>query len=380
MKGALTSKGVWAILLLLCLDAAVFRSGLYLRYLKPLSYAGMVRYMCSTVSARIKHKKNDIIGLVGDSRLREGFSARVFDAAANQSHSNHPYSALNMAVSASTLRVWYYLLKHVDPDCRTFKVIVLALPSYFDEDYWESESDNLSDLQVLPVARLADSLELAASFNDATARNEAFLSALLHLYAYRRDLRDFAADPGKRLSECAFWRNNWERNGYLYEGRQESLGEAKVVGNTIVGLPDSLPAEKREGLQQQVFPIPAEHDFQYSRYMRFWLNRIASRYSTSETRILVVHIPNNPLPTQLKRPRITATLSQISQLPQVTVDRENHFASLNEPGNFYDAIHLNKKGRPIFSKMLSQTILQNTAAMPQDAPTMLGSKINSTFQ
>lgn len=189
MQKALASKGLWALIILLCLDAAIFRCGFYLRYLKPLSYAGMMRQMCNSVSSSVKHRQTDLVGLVGDSRLREGFSAHAFDLLSGPDSPR----ALNMAVSGSTLRVWYYLLKHVDPDCRTFKVLVLALPSYSDEDYWESQSNELADLQVLPILKATDIPEFAASFEDATARGEVLLSTLLNMYGYRRDLRDFMA-------------------------------------------------------------------------------------------------------------------------------------------------------------------------------------------
>ncbi len=303
----------------------------------------------------LKKSKDQLVAVLGDSRTREGFSAKIFDEIAR----DKPLKAVNLTISGSTPRVWYYLLEEVDPDRHAFRSIVIGLPSYLDQCYCDPMSNAKLDLQILlPILKLSDTYEFVTSFADYRLRPETALACCLRMYGYRWDIKDFFADPLKRLSSCRQMAACWQTNDYLYSGNTESLKGAKISNGKIVNLPGYLSPFKALRLRLEVFlgwrEIPPNH----SNYFSYWLYRIANRYQGTSTKIIIIHPPENPFPCKGKPPLNTKTIEMLSQLPNVFVDPANQYVSLQRPEYFYDDIHLNRMGRALFSNLLSRRILK----------------------
>jgi hypothetical protein len=350
------SRALWAIVLFLSVDVVLFRLPVYCQFVKPNSFTGALVQRCQLAAEKQK-ESTPLVALVGDSRMREGFSAKIFDqVAAGQAM---PDRALNLTVSGSTLRVWYYLLKHVDPNCRAFKMIVVGLPSFWDEDYSSELANAKLDLQLsLPVLKAIDTPEFVESFEDGNVRNDVLLGAVLKLYGYRRDVKNFALNVSDRLAERADADRYWEKSDYLYEGDKNSLAGIRIVNhNELANVPPCLEQAKVDRLKAIVFPGPPNPEFWRRHYLQYWLNRLAQRYADSSTKIVLVCIPNKPLPVQDLRPHINKTISDLAKYPNVRVLPEDTFASLNKPENFSDDIHLNVGGRRQFTQMLSEKLL-----------------------
>jgi hypothetical protein len=355
LRGGLKSASLCAFVLLCLLDVLLFRTDAYLAMVKPNSFAGNTIQRWRLVQNKKKINSN-LVAFLGDSRVREGFSAKVFDQLAD----NTGLKAVNLSISGSTPRAWYYFLKRIDPDpgCSHFKSLIVCIPSYFDEDFGDAFSDSKYDEQVLlPVIRYSDSPEFVGSLTDPETKKDALLASFSRMYAYRKDLRDLLCSPGGRLGEISDADRYWERSDYLYDGRKESLKGIRISGNDLRGMPSFLNSEEKFRLHLSVFPYPVPDSFDHSEYMRKWLYRLAQRYSGTKTSVIFVCVPSNPLPIQAVRPHIQSTINMIAALPNVVIIPEKEFKSLNAPQYFADDVHLNSAGRAIFTKDISTKVI-----------------------
>jgi hypothetical protein len=299
-------------------------------------------------------KRSNTIALMGDSRLREGFSARIFDQLAGR---NSP-RALNLGLSGSDPRVWYYFLKDVDPNCDSFKMIVIGLPSYFDEDY-TGTCDKRDDLQLLlPILGLSDEIEFAQSFEDPCAQVDVLSALTLKMYGFRQDLKDLLTNPLQRFQDCKYFEEHWQEKDYRYTGNSESLAGAHIVNNQIVGFPASITPAHRMRLQMTMLGLSETKPKSQPSYLRDWLARLTARYATSSTKLVFVRIPAYPFAAPVKRLVHAEAMAKISQLPNVIINPADAFSSLEKPEYFCDDVHLNSTGRKIFSARLSSTLLK----------------------
>ncbi len=304
--------------MLFALDAALFRTPYYRRILEPESYAGQVERLIGTGG-------NQSIAVLGDSRIAEGFSARVADG------QQPGWRFLNAAVPGSTPRCWYYLLRDLDPQVGRFKKIVLPVDSYEDEDGPWEWADRTLDVNILAARlRLEDTLSFAASFHSAEARWNALLVCLLKGLALREDLQAFLAHPASRLDKAALYRASGAEWTYNYDGNPKNL-----VGST---LPD--PSRRQ----------PSPQTGLYGAYRRAWFGRILSRYKDSGTAIVFLRLPRGPVVPPVGH---AGPGSSIRGFTGVTVLPESLFNALEAPEYFFDELHLNARGRQLFSTQLA---------------------------
>lgn len=306
---------------LFALDAALFRTAYYRQVLEPESYAGQVERLIGTAA-------NQSIAVLGDSRIAEGFSARIADR-------RQPASRfLNAAVPGSTPRCWYYLLRDLDPQLVRFKAIVLPVDAYDDEDGPWEWADRTLDLNILAARlRLEDTLTFTASFHSAEARWNALLICLLKGLVLREDLQAFLAHPGLRLNKAALYRTSGAEWAYNYEGN------AKDLAGTVLHDPSLRQPSPQTGL--------------YAAYRREWFGRIINRYKGSGTSIIFLRLPRGPASPSVSHARGGSSIRGFSG---VTVLPENLFDRLEGPEYFFDVLHLNARGRHLFSTELADVL------------------------
>jgi hypothetical protein len=352
VKAFLSSKAVVALLTFLAIDLIVFRTGLYNVVVKPESFSGRLIRLCELANS---YRGEQAIALIGDSRIREGFSAQVFDQLAKK----NSLRALNLGLSGSSPRVWYYLLKAVDPNCDSFKVIVIALPSYWDEEYAYGTADRREDLQILlPILGLRDAFEYTQSVYNRAVQTDAILALCLKMYGFRYDLKDLIANPWLRAQECKDSNQYWRQTDYEYSGRSETLSGARVVNNRVVGLPDFLKAWQKERLQLNIVGmLERDPNIQYP-YLQHWIEKLTDRYANSSTKLVFIHIPSNPLSVPLNHRVHAMAIEAASRRANVIVDPVDSFVYLEKPEFFFDDVHLNKVGRKIFSERASLALLK----------------------
>ena len=113
---------------MLAADALLFRTGLYPSILDPDSSTGLFELIFRREQkAQIDGGPNLVVTL-GSSRL--AYSPKYLD----QNGLNQPYPLRNAGIAGSNARVWYYMMRDLDPTRRRYRAVVLALDDFDDED------------------------------------------------------------------------------------------------------------------------------------------------------------------------------------------------------------------------------------------------------
>jgi hypothetical protein len=355
---------LWSIgtlLLFFALEAAVFRSGWYFKYLLPASSAGQLTFQVFWLTHEYPSRVPEV-AVAGDSRIAEGFSARKAGLA-----SGNRIRFWNIGVPGSAPRTWYYLLREGDPNRNRFRAIVLGIDHYSDADANEDLRDRPTDLfYVASQLRITDCFDFALSHLDPEVRRDALSGCFLKGISMRRDLWDFLADPDKRLQMARDWRN--QGHGYIdgYGGKPESLAGLSVDFDARrISFPATALDWQRNGLQDALLPKAYPQTGAMTAYRRMWLNRIVDLYKGSKTEIILLELPRGPV-SRPDSPVPARAISELASRPHVTVLPKDLFHDLERPELFADGLHLNRIGRPIFSERLGLKVAELLGPVPRE--------------
>jgi hypothetical protein len=347
------SRFLVALLMVFALDVVFLHAGLYNRLIEPDSSVGIFRFRRNLALSKVKGSQR-LVALVGDSRIQDAFSARIFDQIAGPT----PYRALNLGVPASSLRVWYYLLKEVDPHRNAFDLIVIPLASYSDADEWEDYTNRVYDLRFLTLfSTPSELLSLSESFTDLNAKFTVAIATVFKSNALKSDIRDFLSHPLARLACVSRFEKTGEEDFYRYEGRHTSLLGMEMSGGTWVKGGSSIDDSALRRLNSRVSTAPPPQTGMRQRYNSLWLNRLVDAYTDSQTKILLIKMPTDPVARAYPPPRNYSSLNSIATKKNVFILPEDYFSNLNTPQYFGDDVHLNSQGMAKFSERLSEVIL-----------------------
>src|SRR5207253_6376662 len=104
------------------LDGVIFHTRLYQSLLEPKSNAGRVLALARQEKQRRPAGGKEIL-VLGDSRMGIGFSEEVADEIA----AGRDVSFFNRSMPESVPRLWYYLLREIDPSASRYQAIVMPL-------------------------------------------------------------------------------------------------------------------------------------------------------------------------------------------------------------------------------------------------------------
>ncbi len=345
---------VLAIVLFFFADSALFRFGWYTRYLEPDSSAGVLE-------SHLSWLKNSAIPIVpevlviGDSRIGEGFSSRTADAATDRR-----LHFWNFGLAGSTPRVWYYLLRAADPTRRRFAAIAIAIDDYSDKDWIvESDEDRPADENYLVMRLgLGDCLDFGMSMHSMTNKQHAFLGCLFRGVMLRDDVQAFLAHRQARIDHAADWLKNGLSYTDGYGGRAENLSGLTIDWSTrSIHFPDGVNEAIRANVTQFDTREPVPQTGALARYRRRWLGGILEQYKDSPTRLIFLQLPRSPLVNPNANESTAGRFVDMARsTPRVDVLPANTFTDLERPEMFADGLHLNRDGRPIFSKRLAEKI------------------------
>lgn len=354
LSGVLKSAGI-ALVTLVVVDAGVFRSGLY-DYCVELdsSVGGVVQAISSD-----REDSSELVAVVGDSQVAEGFAERVFDDVMRGKE--RPLRALNLGISGSSLRVWALLLERMDPQADRFRFVVIPLGQFVGRDQAIGDpAARLQDLSFLgPILNLDQGLSLASSYPSFSGQQAAWLGSVFKSFAYRYDIRAGFADPMSRTR--GRWRlMHGHEASYSYEGRPENMVGIRVEGESIVGYPSVIPDYRREALHQFVFGLAdPQREQTRERYRAEWLDRVVQRYAGTRTEVVIIRLPPTVFPEQGGgSDTLGPTLSRLEKQPHVHVVPVSTTAYLQSPEFFCDTTHFNRRGRMQWSQRLGQFILE----------------------
>src|SRR5262249_26310325 len=94
----------------LVLDGILFHTRLYTSILAPDSYAGRLAPIIRAEKQRARSGLKEVL-VLGDSRIAEGFSTAVADELGSPAG----LKFVSLAEPASTIVIWHYILREVDP-------------------------------------------------------------------------------------------------------------------------------------------------------------------------------------------------------------------------------------------------------------------------
>jgi hypothetical protein len=348
--------GIAAFILL---DGVIFHSELYVSILAPNSYAGRIAEITQAERERAPSGLKEVL-VLGDSRIAEGFSATL----ANELGSPVGLKFVSLAEPAASANTWYYMVREVDPTARRYAAIVIP----YGLGYEPNSADPLRISMTAPLLRYSDCFHFASGFQRWSGRFRAFIAVILRGSAYQDDVVDLLAHPVARLKSIQQQATRMHSLA-VYKGRDYDLvGTSYDTTTGQITFAEKLTEAQRLAFQKSLIQ-PAQSDSEYSlKLQREWIPRIMNRYSKSPTAIVLTPVPRGPfidLPAFLRAYDPVLPSSVIQRTP-FSVPRRT-FEFLEKPEYYFDAFHLNAKGRQRFTETLVSELmrLRSAGSKPQ---------------
>ncbi len=326
-----------------CLDGVIFHTGLYASILAPASYAGRMAMLTRAEKQRVSSGLKEVL-VVGDSRIAEGFSA----AAADKLGSEAGFKFLSVAEAASSIDIWYYALREVDPAAHRYTAIVFPM-------VMPTSKPALRISMAAPVLRYGDCFEFASGFEQWPDRFRAFTGSILRGSAYQADIASLLEHPFERVRNVRLPENEHKRT--TYEGRDDDIvGTSYNPKTGQVTFPPRLTEFQRDTIRYSLLPPPqSETRTQHlAKLQRHWIQRILQRYSASPTAIVLMPAPRGPFGGFSKLSMAYRTFFGTIAVndKSVLMLPEHMFDFLEAPEYYFDGLHLNSKGRQKFTARL----------------------------
>lgn len=356
-----------------CLDAIMFRApwfdgSRYSDYLEPESYAGSYEATLRNEKTRRLTGSHRVL-VLGDSAIAEGFSAPL----ANGAIDDRDWFFSSAGTPAATPRAWFYLLRDLDPAATRYNVIVLPLTDYEDADGLEppdidKEADRDVDLNRLIVRlRFGDILSFPFTYLDPEKKFTAFAGTLFKGYVYSRDVQEFLRHPDARLDKVDLFYDHSREWKDAYTGQTGTLeGLTYDPARHAFTFPPGLSAAAREAIQARHHPERLRVEGYRRAYREKWLGAIIDRYKATGATIILFRVPFRPVPLRVAIPANGTTfVEQAQRNPNVVVLDRDLFGDMETPGFFFDAYHLNSKGRAEFTPRLARAVVQAAEQLPR---------------
>src|SRR6266404_7662548 len=330
------------------LDGVIFHSGLYVSILAPSSYAGRIAEITQAEKDRAPSGLRDVL-VLGDSRIAEGFSTDL----ANELGSTGGLKFVSLAEPAASANTWYYMVREVDPTTRRYSAIVIP----YGVGYEPNSADPLRISMTAPLLRYGDCFHFASGFQRWSGRFRAFIACILRGSAYQDDVADLLADPLARMRNIR--QADKMRSGREYKGRDYDLvGTSYDAATGQVTFAPKLTEAQRLAFRKSLIQ-PSQSDTEYSlKLQRDWIPRIMDRYLHSPTAIVLTPLPRGPFLELAGFSRGYESVLPSSVIQRTSFSLPGHtFDFLEQPQYYFDAFHLNAKGRQKFTDTLVSELL-----------------------
>lgn len=344
--------GVLAAAYLAC-EILLFHSGFYARILEPdFSATGYLERILYSEVHRPPTDKKEVL-VVGNSRIAEGFSAKI----ANE-YKPDDYWFVNFGVSGTGDRVWYYLVRDVDPHRNRYAAIAIPIDDYSDPDDYEDVADRASEMPLVANRlKVTDIIPYTMSFTSWKSRREVLRGALFEAITYQRDFLQFLEHPSRRLKKVADLRAHGAKMRYDYGGMDKSLAGMHVDwANERVTFPPGMPEDQQRDYTSRFFSRPPQLGRNRAFEVR-WLGALVDLYRNSKTRIILFQAPRSPAPRPVPLAHLSWTIvDELRKRPWVRVIDGSAFEDLETPELFADHVHLNSTGRKQFSPRFAERV------------------------
>jgi hypothetical protein len=333
----------------ICLDGVIFHSGLYVSILAPDSYAGRVAEITRAERERAPSDLKEVL-VLGDSRMAEGFSTTL----ANELGSPSGLKFVSLAEPAASANTWYYMVREVDPTTRRYSAIVIP----YGVGYEPNSADALRISMTAPLLRYKDCFHFASGFQRWSGRFRAFTACILRGSAYQDDVVDLLGHPMARIRSLRQEATRMHSRA-VYKGRDYDLvGTSYDARTGQVTFAAKLTEAQKLAFRKSLLQ-PSPSDTEYSlKLQRDWIPRIMNRYSNSPTAIVLTPVPRGPFVELPGFSREYDSVLPRSVIQRTTVSLPGHtFDFLEGPEYYFDAFHLNAKGRQRFTETLVSELM-----------------------
>ena len=332
----------------ICVDGAIFHSGLYVSILASSSYAGRVAQITQTEKERPPSGYKEVL-VLGDSRIAEGFSATL----ANELGSAAGLKFVSLADPAASANTWYYMIREVDPTRQRYSAIIVPYGLGYEPD----SADPLRISMTAPLLGYGDAFHFASGFQRWSGRFRAFVACLLRGSAYQDDVVDFLSHPVARIRSIQ--QVDKTRSRSEYKGRDYDLvGTSYDASTGQVTFAAKLTEAQRSAFRKSLIQ-PSQSDTEYSlKLQRDWIPRIINRYSHSPTAVVLTPLPRGPFLELGGFSKGYESVLLTSVIQRTNLSLPGHtFDFLETPENYFDAFHLNAKGRQKFTETLVSELM-----------------------
>ena len=350
----------------ICVDGAIFHSGLYVSILAPSSYAGRVWRLTRAEKERAPSGLKEVL-VLGDSRIAEGFSTTL----ANELGSPAGLKFVSLAEPAASANTWYYMIREVDPAARRYAAIIVP----YGIGYEPNSADPLRISMTAPLLRYKDCFHFASGFQRWSGRVRAFIACMLRGLAYQDDVVDLLSHPAARMRNIQD--ADQSHSGLEYKGRDYDLvGTSYDASTGQVTFAPKLTDAQKLAFQKSLIQ-PSQSDTEYSlKLQRDWIPRIMNRYSHSPTATVLTPLPRGPFLQLGGLSRGYESVLPNSVIQKTSFSLPGHtFDFLEKPEYYFDAFHLNAKGRQKFTETLVSELLGRLRSADSKPPDSSGAQL-----
>jgi len=349
----------WALIFFLAINIVFFSSGFYAKFLTFSSMQGFAHHIVNSAQKISTDSERDIL-IIGDSRVTEGFNA----GEANRSTSTSNYHYLNGGIGGATLRIWYYLLKKIDPNANRYKYIVVTLPSYRNSPPFDGgfEARMLDADFLAPLISTNEFIDFIGHQTGDLNKFKLFNRVVIASSNYSSDFLDFIRHPLSRIDGYK-WRQKVGLNyGDGYTGNPENMvGLSMDSYGKILSYPIRLNNHQKEQVKKYLISIKNGSKIemiQAADYKNLWLEKILKRYQNKHTKIIIMRLPSTPLPGYVADGSypLLNVIKENGNNENVFIIPEETFLDLEAPDNFWDMQHLNGLGRARLTRAISQRL------------------------
>lgn len=342
---------------LVVIDLVVFRTGLYAGWIEPDSSAGSVVGSTMLIKRETRADASNIL-VLGNSTIGEGFSGPLADQASKRPDLHF----INGAVAGSTPRIWYYLLRELDPGCNRYAAVAMMVdydPTTNQEDMGNYAADT-NYLQ--PLLRFTDFSEYSESFTEPAERERARRAVALPMQALHDDITALLRSPLQRFRHTGRSRRLWMDASVNYPGRDQRLPDldidvAAAAPRSWDGVAESTkPALEGyfRGLRQHA---SAQTIAANNAYLERWIGAISQCYHAAGGKVFVFSMTRGPWHELLvPPPEIGGAIADLANRDLIDPLPPATFVALEQPQYFFDQLHMNHAGRERFSRLLATQI------------------------
>lgn len=346
------------------LESLLFRSGLYYSVLvEPSSNAGAVTMRLARARREATAERPTVL-VFGDSRVGEGFSRPVAEAAAPG------LVFVNAAVPGSRARTWFYLLREMQRQRVPHAAVVVGVPyRYFGGD--ELVDWPLDAAFMAPLVGLKDARSFPATFASEEMRRRAAATIWLPALTLQKDVQRMLASPGQRKKNLKSKRW-WLENASNYAGRAERMPVLGFSGDGAVLDWGTATPDQRHSVQQHLEDLSYAPKASNDEFLGQWLGQLLVLARAAGVPLIVYPNPRGPYPQVLPRDEgLPPSLQALAGELDVTVLPSDFLSHLEAPEYFFDAVHANGEGRRLTSEAVARAVAdvlaKDAAAGQRDA-------------